>query len=92
MRVGFTGTRAGATDTQFAAFCVWLVSSGATDFHHGCCSGADADVGVHVYDGYPSVRVVGYPSDLKDMTDPDARQVSRTARAAAAAGAQPGRY
>lgn len=72
MKVGFTGTRDGMTDAQYVSFRQWFADSGATEFHHGCCSGADAVAGVRVYDSYPFVRVVGHPSDLKAMTETEA--------------------
>lgn len=43
MKVGFTGTRDGMTDEQRRAFIAWAKTAGATEFHHGCCLGADAD-------------------------------------------------
>ena len=43
MKVGFTGTRDGMTDEQRRAFIAWAKTAGATELHHGCCLGADAD-------------------------------------------------
>lgn len=44
MKVGFTGTRKGMTANQKKAFAYSLDRFGpVTEFHHGCCLGADAD-------------------------------------------------
>lgn len=42
MRVGFTGTQRGMTEAQKQTVESFLRSSGATEFHHGDCIGADA--------------------------------------------------
>lgn len=72
MRVGFTGTREGMTDAQFVRFRAWFRASTATEFHHGCCVGADEDAAAKVYDSYRLVRVIGHPSNLKTLTSSDA--------------------
>jgi len=43
MKLGFTGTREGMADEQRRAFIAWAKTAGATEIHHGCCLGADAD-------------------------------------------------
>lgn len=65
MRVGFTGTREGMTDPQRRAFIAWATIAGATEFHHGCCIGADHDaweVFASAGDlGFAKPRVVSHP-------------------------------
>jgi len=43
MEIAFTGTQAGMTNAQKAAFKKLLVELGVKTFHHGDCIGADAD-------------------------------------------------
>lgn len=43
MKIGFTGTRDGMTTEQHRAVIAWAKTAGATEFHHGCCLGADDD-------------------------------------------------
>lgn len=43
MKVGFTGTRHGATPAQLDMLCRLLKELGATELHHGDCVGADAE-------------------------------------------------
>jgi predicted Rossmann fold nucleotide-binding protein DprA/Smf involved in DNA uptake len=43
MRVGFTGTRDGMADAQRRAFISRVKTAGVTEFHFGCCLGADDD-------------------------------------------------
>ncbi len=71
MRVGFTGTRAGMTGPQFAAF-VMSLPAGMTLFRHGCCIGADEEAALHVADMVPIIAVFGHPSDMPAMTSEDA--------------------
>lgn len=68
MKAGFTGTREGMTDAQFVSLRQQIAVLRPDEFHHGCCVGADEDIGVFVYDTYPFTRVVGHPSDIKWMT------------------------
>ena len=41
MKVGFAGTRDETTPAQHKALCGWLKANEVTEFHHGCCIGAD---------------------------------------------------
>jgi hypothetical protein len=54
---GMTGTRLGLTTAQAEAFSQAL--AGATELHHGCCVGADADA--HAIARLLGVRVVAHP-------------------------------
>lgn len=58
MKVGFTGTREGMTPQQKDAFRSRVTHP--TEFHHGCCVGADEDAAQIVY-GLACPRVVGHP-------------------------------
>ncbi len=71
MKVGFTGTRDGMTEDQTLAMRTMLrLSHDWSEFHHGCCVGADEHVALMVSGFfYPDLcRVVGHPSNLKGMT------------------------
>lgn len=65
MRVGFSGTRHGMTDEQRRAFIAWAKTAGVTEFHHGCCIGADSqavEVMMPPCDmGIESPRIVAHP-------------------------------
>lgn len=41
MKIGFTGTQSGMTDAQKTAFKSLILEYKPTEFHHGCCIGAD---------------------------------------------------
>lgn len=79
MKAGFTGTREGMTGPQREAFFGWLEQQNyLTEFHHGCCVGADAqavaDVSLRA-----DVCIVAHPGDLGAMTDADSLAASRVA-------------
>lgn len=89
MRIGFTGTREGITAAQRAIFEGCFRATGATEFHHGACVGADAEVAVWVATvrmpqpaGAPTpqltpwCRIHARPSNLPGMTDPAALRMS----------------
>lgn len=63
MKVGFTGTREGMTDIQFAAF-VFELPEEIREFHQGCCIGADEQAALHVHTTEEGVSIIGYPSTL----------------------------
>jgi hypothetical protein len=92
MRVGFTGTREGMTDPQRRAFIAWATVAGATEFHHGCCIGADYDaweVFASAGDlGFAKPRVVSHPptdrSFLSSLAEMFAENCGPNTRAALA--------
>ena len=43
MKIGFTGTREGLSEMQETALEYFLEKWPITEFHHGCCLGADAE-------------------------------------------------
>jgi hypothetical protein len=65
MKVGFTGTREGMADEQRRAFIRWAANAGVTEFHEGCCIGADDDafdVMTSADDiGFTRPRIVAHP-------------------------------
>jgi hypothetical protein len=74
MRVGFTGSRHGMTDLQFAAF-VFVLPDGVTLFRHGCCLGADEQAALHVSGMVPRPTVFAHFSDLPEWTSEKAAAV-----------------
>lgn len=56
MKIGFTGTREGTTDQQRRALIAWAKTAGVTEFHHGCCLGADEDA----FDVFMSAGDLGF--------------------------------
>lgn len=59
MIVGFTGSREGMTLCQKHALVSLLRSLGVTQFHHGCCVGAD--VQAHAYARALGLQIHGHP-------------------------------
>lgn len=74
--VGFTGTREGMTMAQERRLAKLLRKLKPTQFHHGCCIGADEQAVDTVLDvmGKEGI-IVGHPSDLQKYTS-DAATVS----------------
>lgn len=61
MNVGFTGTQDGTTSEQHATLC-WLVRElEITEWHHGCCIGADAESVEVIQAWAPKARLVAHP-------------------------------
>ena len=71
-RIGFTGSRYGLTASQQVELEDWLVNeyvgSAELEAHHGCCVGADTDFAHQLADCFPSVRIIGHPSTLTNLT------------------------
>jgi hypothetical protein len=61
MKVGFTGTRNGMTQAQRDGVAAALLALNPTEFHHGDCVGADAEVVMLLWQLFPSCRVVSHP-------------------------------
>jgi hypothetical protein len=59
MKVGFTGSRKGMTESQRDQLIAWLDEFWPTEFHHGCCIGSDAEA--HGIATIMSIRTVGHP-------------------------------
>lgn len=76
MKVGFTGTRDGLTPAQGAALARFVSQLAITEFHHGCCVGADAEAVVHVAHHHPGAVIFAYPSDIQAMTHDGAYSMS----------------
>lgn len=75
MIIGFTGTRAGCAPAQLRSLgCLLRVlvgkAEGVQECHHGCAVGADAQFALLAKQFM--IRVVGHPSDMPRLTDPDA--------------------
>jgi hypothetical protein len=43
VKLGFTGTQIGMTDEQRRSFIMWVKTHPPSEFHHGCCLGADEE-------------------------------------------------
>ncbi len=66
MKVGFTGTRSGMTETQRDKITALLRELSATELHHGDCIGADADA-------HHIAQALGIPIIIHPPSDPKAR-------------------
>lgn len=72
-KLGFTGTRDGMTDAQKGASGIWRYGRRFTEFHHGCCVGADAlAVLIVTEEAYDHPKIVGHPCDWPAMQDKEA--------------------
>ncbi len=78
MIIGFTGTRRGLTDDQAIALTSWLKRlPEGTEFHHGCCVGADACFVAILCDELPERGDVhAHPCDLVNMTERNSLELS----------------
>lgn len=65
MKVGMTGTRRGLTAAQFDALRQYLPWLKITEFHHGDCIGADAEVATLLEMEYPLTRIVSRPCTIE---------------------------
>jgi hypothetical protein len=64
MKVGFTGTRADTTCEQFSALCRLVAGlPDVTEFHQGCCIGADSESLEVACEYAPKAKRVGHPPD-----------------------------
>ena len=69
MRVGFSGTRHGMSHAQKRGVISVLAEIGpATQYHAGCCVGADEEFTVIVSVYSHDYAIVGHPSALKQLT------------------------
>lgn len=67
MKVGFTGTREGMTDMQSQFVFNAMIDLDPSQFHHGCCVGADAQADDMT--GYlpTTCKVIGHPPEDTSM-------------------------
>jgi hypothetical protein len=61
MKIGFTGTRFGMTDSQKKTFSLLLRCLKPTDFFHGDCVGADNEAATIYNDLYGPNQITVYP-------------------------------
>lgn len=61
MKVGFTGTRKGMSESQKLAFVLAVQDLPITEFHHGDCCGADEDAHYIIKEFFPNVKIVIHP-------------------------------
>jgi hypothetical protein len=66
VKIGFTGTQRGMTDPQKRAFRSLIVAAldeGKSEFHHGCCIGADTDA--HKIAADLKIKIIAHPPIVK---------------------------
>ena len=88
MKIGFTGTRHGLTDSQRAALgtlIVFDIESKPVQFHHGACKGADAEAAALVRHIDPDSFIVAHPGksaagDDNEWLDDDSLEASDEVR------------
>ena len=72
MRVGFTGTRFGMTEKQRNNFLQLIAGWEPTEFHMGCCKGADKEAAAIYWALCDAPYIVGHPGPLHDpWQDPE---------------------
>ena len=64
MKVGMTGTRFGLTEPQFEAFQHVIPWINVTEFHHGDCVGADAEIATYLREYHPTIRIISRPCTI----------------------------
>jgi len=64
MKVGFTGTREGMTQSQKEQFVLKFYELNVCEFHHGDCRGADEEANNIVREFFPDVFIVIHPPRL----------------------------
>lgn len=77
MKIGFTGSREGTRSReQHEALARWLAAhlavNPASEFHHGCCVGADAEATALADVSKPRPAIHGHRSTLAGMEDAEA--------------------
>ena len=67
MKIGFTGTRKGMTEQQKEKLFEIICLSRPTEFHHGCCVGADLEAHYLVAAWCP--RIVAHPPENMSLAE-----------------------
>lgn len=68
MKLGFTGTRDGLTCEQHAALLALLKGMPViTEFHYGCCVGADEEAFDITFELEPTPKTIGHPPTSKKL-------------------------
>lgn len=65
MRVGFTGTRDGMSQSQKEAFVIKMYDLQPVEFHHGDCLGADSEAHDIVREFFPKCKIIIWPPKIK---------------------------
>lgn len=63
MKIGFTGSRLGMSQCQKEQFVLELLAFDLTEFHHGDCSGADAEAHDIVAEFFPACKIIVHPPE-----------------------------
>lgn len=61
VKFGFTGTQDGTTCEQHTSLVRVLKESVATEFHYGCCVGADEEAADIIHELVPKPKIIGHP-------------------------------
>lgn len=65
----FTGTQRGMTAYQIKEILQVFPPLNILELHHGCCIGADVQMHKLVRQHFPTVKIIGHPSNIEDKTD-----------------------
>jgi len=80
MKIGFTGTRTGTTPEQHARLCRVVQELAPTEWHHGCCIGADSESVDVVWEYAKSAKIVAHPPEKKGKMSYEALHISHEKR------------
>ncbi len=82
MKLGFTGTRHGMSSEQFRAVIARIQQLDVTEFHHGCCRGADIDAFEIVEEYAHTAHKVAHPPEKRGLISHEAEMFSDEVRPA----------
>lgn len=80
MKVGFTGTQTGTTPEQHNRLCHVVQELSPTEWHHGCCIGADSESVDVVFQHTPRARIVAHPPEKTGRMSRESLRMSEDKR------------
>lgn len=80
MKVGFTGTQIGTTSEQHNRLCHVVQELTPTEWHHGCCIGADEESVDVVWEYAKSAKIVAHPPEKTGRMSRGSQRMSEDRR------------